>query len=178
MPGNAKDAIKTVRKQAQDRRYSVVSENDATDIEDAWKISNVAQLQQWSQKRPNEVMEMLMNLRYERDQCLHVGIHYDTLSKEKSRVEEERDQLHEEVDRLQTKLSESHDTIRVYKKKYLDAEHAQLNSDEPIKQAGSGQASPALAPAEVPSVINKTKKFTRMPDSAMFTNGVDPTWQA
>ena len=41
---NTKDVFKTVKKQAKDRRYSIVSENDATDIEDVWRISNVAQL--------------------------------------------------------------------------------------------------------------------------------------
>ena len=112
-----------MKKQAKNRRYSIVLENDVTDIEDAWKIFNVAQLQQWFQKRSNDVMKMLMNLRYERDQCLHINIHYDTLSKEKSRVEKERNQLHKEVDRLQIKLFESHDIIRIYKKKYLNAEH-------------------------------------------------------
>ena len=38
---NIKDAFKTVKKQAKDRRYSVVLENDVTDIEDVWKIFNV-----------------------------------------------------------------------------------------------------------------------------------------
>ena len=100
------------------------------------------------------------------------------MSKEKSRVEKERNQLHKEIDRLQIKLFESHDIIRVYKKKYLNAEHVQFKSNEPIKQTESDQISPVFAPAEVPSATNKTKKFTRMPNSAMFTDDVDPTWQA
>ena len=31
---NTKDAFKTVKKQAKDKRYSIVSENDVTNIED------------------------------------------------------------------------------------------------------------------------------------------------
>ena len=36
-------------------------------------------------------MKMLINLRYKRDQYLYINIHYDTLNKEKSLVEKERD---------------------------------------------------------------------------------------
>ena len=39
---NIKDVFKIVKKQAKNRRYSIVLENNVTNIDNVWKIFNVA----------------------------------------------------------------------------------------------------------------------------------------
>ena len=64
-------------------------------------------------------MSILTDLRFQRDQCLHIAISYDAIAQEKSNIEYNKDRLNKENARLEDNLIESHDTIRQYKKKYL-----------------------------------------------------------
>lgn len=158
------DAIKTVRKQAKDRRYSVVPDNVHIDTEDVWHISNIDQLTRWFQTRPDDIIDMLRDLRFQRDQCLHVAIGYDAMSQEKASVEQDRDRLNEEVTRLEDSLEESQNAVHQYKEKNLNItqqlQMLKLNSSEEA----------------IKTPTRKKGKTTRMPDPAIFTNGEEPTW--
>ena len=170
------DALNEVRKQYKNRRTSVMPQrDDNVDIIDAWQIFSIDQLQLWTQNRPTEVMEMLEDLRFQRDQCLHVAAKYNTMSQKKVDLEQKRNLLKADNVQLENNLMKCHNTIRDYKRKYLDASQQQLNAPYPtVKQAESEP----FSPAEVLSAIRKKNKITRISDPAIFTNNDDLTWNA
>ena len=116
---------------------------------------------------------MLEDLRFQRDQCLHVVVKYNIMSQKKVDLEQKRDLLKADNVQLENNLIECHNIIRDYKRKYLDASQQQLNvSYSTVKQAESE----SFSLAEVSSATRKKNKITRILDSAMFTNDDDPTW--
>ena len=118
---------------------------------------------------------MLKDLRFQRDQCLHIVVKYDTMSQKKVDLKQERDLLKADNVQLENNLMKCHNIIRDYKRKYLDASQQQLNVPySTVKQAKSE----SFSLAEVLSVTRKKDKITRISNSAMFTNNDDLTWDA
>ena len=149
--------------------------DDDVDIIDVWQIFSIDQLQLWTQNRSTEVMEMLEDLRFQRDQCLHVVVKYNTMSQKKIDLKQERNLLKADNVQLENNLMKCYNTIRDYKRKYLDVSQQQLNAPHPtVKQAESE----SFSLAEVLSATRKKDKITRISDPAMFTNDDDPTWDA
>lgn len=73
--------LKTVRDKHKNRRVSVLTDDAAyienNLVEDPWQIASVDHLRAWTAKNPDRVMEMIKDLRFERDQFLAVAVQFD-----------------------------------------------------------------------------------------------------
>lgn len=158
---NMERQLNTVREQGRNRRISVLPE-EAQYVgnipKDPWGIANEEHLTHWTNESPRQVMTMIRELRFERDQCLHVASRYDEM----------REELAD-----QKKTSKNNETRIEQLKKELLA---------PFQDVKENVAAPAPPDPSSPVTSNPTPsssvKYSKsIPDPPFLTDGKDPTWE-
>lgn len=171
MPSDKMDKdLKNVRRQAKDRRTSVLPDEasyQTTQVDEVWQIANSEQLSGWVQTRPDDVMDMIRDLRFERDQFLSVAVHYDSMKQQKLKMEQDLSNSQDLVDAAQAEADKYRNQI--------------LSLRQQMQQQRSGTPS---SPSEGKNILEHSSqsstKASRLskgiPDPPLFTDGQDPTW--
>ncbi|KAL2036407.1 hypothetical protein N7G274_010876 [Stereocaulon virgatum] len=162
---DSKHTRNKILQQAQtNRRVSFIPVDTtagATDAETPWDISNTAQLQQWAQQHPTELLQALNELRQERDAAL-------------SCIEEWNDMV-EKVDTAQAAALSAQGLKReaLKKVKQLEADKIQLELEtEGLEETIQGlhanvQQSRLATPSSTSPV--RARRSKRPPDPPLFT---------
>lgn len=146
--------LEEVRRKDKERRTSVLPAEAAyadDDIPDAWSIANTTQLAHWVKRYPDQVMAMLTEIRFERDQFLAVAVLYGPAKEAKSVVDQELAEIKHDLAKSETKVEKLKKQLRAM----------QDNEEE--------------AKTDSAPLVRK-EKSTKFPDPPIFTDGVDPTW--
>lgn len=155
--------LEAVRQKDKDRRTSVLpagTTNDHdVDAPDAWSIANTTQLGQWVKRYPDDVMSMIQDIRFDRDQFLSVAVLYEPMKDAKAVVDEKLAETRNSLAASETKVEEYKKLLRAPEggdKKVDTDDDTKINTDS--------------AP------LVRKEKSTKFPDPPVFTNGLDPTW--
>lgn len=149
--------LKTVRDKHKNRRVSVLTDDAAyienNLVEDPWQIASVDHLRAWTAKNSDRVMEMIKDLRFERDQFLAVAVQFDEGQKE---------------------LEKAKTTVVSYQKRIDDLK-------EELKNVATDKEDNALDPHSEdrkPPIPSAQLRYSKsIPDPPLFTDGNDPTWE-
>lgn len=108
--------LEAVRQKDKDRRTSVLpagTTNDHNvDAPDAWSIANTTQLGQWVKRYPDDVMSMIQDIRFDRDQFLSVAVLYEHMKDAKAVVDEKLAETRNSLAASETKVEEYKKLLR------------------------------------------------------------------
>ena len=85
MPHTGKHAkVSNILNQTKERRFSVIPDDDTNkETTDAWEIANIVQLQQFAQDKSDDLLNMIKNLREERDRLREIAEWYTDMHNDK-----------------------------------------------------------------------------------------------
>ena len=158
---NPRRSRKLLLRQAKARRTTLPGTNAATGNDEAetpWDITTAAQVQHWAAHDPSEFLNLLNELRSERDlamECVELG-------------KEQEDQLKDQLLAQGNKVIAQAEEISSLKEDVSAAVRVNdaLQSENRVTPASSNS----------PSTAGEGKRSPRHPDPPVFTDGEDPTF--
>ncbi len=165
--------VRDLLKKTDSRRQSTLSTDTPTEGQEAatpWEIVSKEQLRQWITTKPEELLQMIGDLRFERDQFRLAAEQYEitvtnleTAHKHTTSAEDRAGRYRRERNTLQ----QENNTLRA------QVEVESEDKDEAAEPADR-QPDRERRQEQRPARIDKSSK---LPDPPMFTNGIDPTWE-
>ena len=140
------------------RARTVIPRNETTEqamFVDDWEITTPEQLRQNVESQPDSFLEMLNELRYQRDVGMFFASQYETLISRTVRNTVALDQLKE---------SRSKDRARI----------AELTAEANINTQGNGRQPTRSSSSQPPY----SKRSKALPSPEKFSNGENPTWES
>jgi len=166
------------------RRVSLLPIDASAEAEEAaiaWNINTEEQLFHWASNQPNEVINMLNELRSQRDLALQLNEHWLLVQEDHKKRAEQLEAAFDKNDELEEKISQ-------LQGERLNSRAEQRQADRPMprqdtqpaeqranqKEARSQRESSTLSDNENG---NGHHKSVKLPDSPIFIETDDPTWK-
>ena len=175
------------------RRVSLLPTDAPAEAEEAttpWNIKNKEQLCQWAANQPDQIIDMLNELRSQRDLALQLNEHWilvqDDHKKRAEQLEaafEKNDELEEKINQLQSERLNSKAEQRqadrpMPRQETQPAEHRANQEETPPTPEVDQRPRSSRESFTLSGNGNDHRKSTKFPDPPIFTGTGEPTWES
>ncbi len=175
------------------RRVSLLPIDASAGAEEAttsWNIKNKEQLCQWAANQPDQIIDMLNELRSQRDLALQLNEHWilvqDDHKKRAEQLEaafEKNDELEEKINQLQSERLNSKAEQRqadrpMPRQETQPAEHRANQKEAPPTPEVDQRPRSSRESFTLSDNGNDHRKSTKFPDSPIFTGTGESTWKS
>lgn len=174
-----KNTLIHIRQAAAGRRHSVLppeAAQELQEIDSAWDIATLEQLNQWVEEKPDHVLKFMNDIRFERDQCMEVALSYDSMREKNVTMKKDLEDSNELASSLQDQVNDANQAAQDAKQR-LQTLQSKIK-EKPIQKAEEEEDSADEDASKTRKRSSKKEKSVKFPDSPIFTDGLEPTWES
>ncbi len=172
------------------RRVSILPSDAPAGAEEAatpWNINTEEQLFHWASNQPDEVLNMLNELRSQRDLALQLNEHWLLVQDDHKKRAEQLEAAFDKNDELEEKNNQLQSELLNVKAEQRQADRPRPRQvTQPAEQRPQEEASPTPEVEQRPRTSresstlsgNGNHKSTKFPDPPIFTGTGEPTWES
>jgi len=164
------------------RRVSLLPTDASAGAEEAatpWNINTEEQLFHWASNQPNEVINMLNELRSQRDLALQLNEHWLLVQDDHKKRAEQLEAAFDKNDELEEKINQLQGERLNSRAEQRQADRPMPRQDtQPAEQrANQEEARSQRESSTLSGNGNGHHKSVKLPDPPIFTGTGDPTWE-